>query len=271
MFNRRMYLRALPALALIGALASSTMAYAAEDGVWSAAQKAGTLRCGTAEAPPYIMKDPATGEYSGFFVDLCREFADVLKVKPEFVDTTWDNMVAGLQAKKWDLAMALTATPQRALSITFSKNVSATESTFVYNKANPKLSEPKGLADVDKAGVTIAVSSGTAQDKYLTSALKNATIMRLPGPDEIRLAMMSKRADVVFDTSAANDLFAAANADTTVILRPSPALDKRGVSFGLRRDTSPADLQVLDIFITDNLVTGHIDELVKKAIAHETK
>lgn len=271
MFNRRSYLCALSALALVGVLATSTMAYAQEESVWSAAQKSGSLRCGAAEAPPYIMKDPATGEFSGFFVDLCREFADVLKVKAVFVDTTWDSMVAGLQAKKWDLAMALTATSQRALSITFSKTVSATESTFVYNKDNPKISQPKGLADIDRAGVTIAVSSGTAQEKYLTSAVKKASVMRLPGPDEIRLALMSKRADVVFDTSAGNDLFAAANAKNTVVFRPSPALDKRGVSFGLRRDTSPADLQVLDIFISDNLVNGHIDDLIKNAIASKVK
>lgn len=272
MFNRRTYLRALPALALVGALANPTMAHAEEqEGLWTAVQKSGSLRCGAAEAPPYIMKDPATGEFSGFFVDLCRDFAAVLKVKPVFVDTTWDSMVAGLQAKKWDLAMSLTATPQRALSIVFSKTVSATESTFVYSKDNPKFSQPKGLADIDRAGVTIAVSSGTAQEKYLTSAVKKANVMRLPGPDEIRLAMMSKRADAIFDTSAGNDLFAAANAKALVVFRPSPALDKRGVSFGLRRDTSPADLQVLDIFITDSLASGHIDELIKKAIASKVK
>ena len=66
------------------------------------------------------MRDPATGEYSGFFADLCREFAEVLKVKPEFVDTTWDNIVAGLQAGKWDVSLALNRTPARAMAVQFS-------------------------------------------------------------------------------------------------------------------------------------------------------
>lgn len=273
MIFKRMRIGVLSALVLAGMVAGSSAANAEGegDGVWATAQKAGALRCATAEAPPYIMKDPATGEYSGFFVDACREFADVLKVKPVFVDTSWDNMVAGLQAKKWDLAMGLTATPQRALAILFSKNLSATESTFIYNKSNPKLTQLKGIADLDVAGVTIAVSSGTAQDKSLTAILKNASIMRLPGPDEIRLAVMSKRADVIFDTSAANDLFAASHPDWAVVLRPVPAIDKKGVSFGLRRDTSLADLQALDIYIADAVATGHMDDLIKKAIAHETK
>lgn len=123
MIFKRMGMRLLPALVLVGVVSGSTGVYAEGegDGVWATAQKSGSIRCGTAEAPPYIMKDPATGEYSGFFVDACREFAEILKVKPVFVDTSWDNMIAGLQSRKWDLAPALTATPQRALSIVFSK------------------------------------------------------------------------------------------------------------------------------------------------------
>lgn len=271
MLNRRLCLKILPALALAGVFASSTMALAQEGGLWSAVQKAGMLRCATAEAQPYIMKDPATGEYTGYFVELCREFAKVLKVKPEFVDTTWDNVVAGLQARKWDLAMSLTATPQRALAITYSKPVSQTEVSLVYNKSNPKISEPKSIGDVDKAGITIAVTSGTAQDKLLTETIQNANIMRLPSADEIRLAVMSKRADIIVDTSSANDIYAAVHSNWAVVLRPVPALNKQGVSFGLRRDTSPADMQVLDIFITDMIASGRMDVLITNAIEQASK
>ncbi|WEK12211.1 MAG: transporter substrate-binding domain-containing protein [Candidatus Pseudomonas colombiensis] len=42
------------------------------------------------------MRDARSGQYSGYFVDLCRDFGErVLKVKVEFVDTNWDNLVAG--------------------------------------------------------------------------------------------------------------------------------------------------------------------------------
>lgn len=61
-------------------LAYASPSFAQEESLWSAAQKAGVLRCGTAQAVPYIMKDPVTGNYTGYFVELCREFADVLKV-----------------------------------------------------------------------------------------------------------------------------------------------------------------------------------------------
>jgi polar amino acid transport system substrate-binding protein len=127
------------------------------------------------------MRDPATGEYSGFYADLCREFAVVLKVKPEFVDTTWDNIVAGLQAGKWDMSLALNRTPARAMAVQFSIPAMEYQISLAYNKKNPKI--PVGsasVADIDKAGVTIAVMSGTAQDKAISAVVKNATIMRLP-------------------------------------------------------------------------------------------
>lgn len=246
-------------------------ASAQSEGVWTAVQKSGELRCGAGEAPPYVMKDPATNEYSGFFVEMCRGFAKVLDVKPVFIDTSWDNMVAGLQASKWDLAMSLTATPQRALAITFSAPVSATETTFAFNKGNPKFKDAKSFADFDVAGVTIAVTSGTAQDKVLTDLVKNATVMRLGATSELQLSLMSRRSDVVFDTSAANDIFAAANPDALVVLRPSPALNKRGVSFGLRRNTSAADLQVINLFIEDSIASGHVEALIKQALAKVVK
>jgi polar amino acid transport system substrate-binding protein len=252
-------------------LAGNAVAQQSE-GLWASVQKSGTLRCGAAQTPPYIIKDVATGEYSGYWVALCREFAEVLKVKPEFIDTTWDNMIAGLQAGKWDLAPSLTMTPQRALAITFSAPVATTETTLVYNKDNPKFStKPKSIADVDQTGMVIAVTSGTAQEKSATEVIKNATLMRLPSPDEIRLALMSKRADAVLDTSTSNEIFAAAHPDWAVLMYPVPAINKRGASFGLRRDTSPADLQVLNIFIEDMKTTGRVDQLIQEAIQQSVK
>jgi len=260
-------LRALPALALMGGL-SATAAYAqSNEGYWQSVQKSGVLRCGAAVAPPYVMRDPASGAYSGFFADLCREFADVLKVKPEFVDTTWDNIVAGLQAGKWDVSLALNRTPARAMAVQFSIPAMEYQISLAYNKNNPKI--PAGAAsvtDIDKAGVTLAVMSGTAQDKAISSAVKNATIMRLPGNDETRLAVVSKRADILVDASDTNQLFTQSNPDWAVAINPSPALAKQGVAFGLPHQLSAADVEVVDIFLEEKVATGHIDQLIRKAV-----
>lgn len=260
-------LRALPALALMGGLSATAAQAETAEGYWQGVQKAGVLRCGAAVAPPYVMRDPATGEYSGFFADLCKEFADVLKVKPEFVDTTWDNIVAGLQAGKWDLSLALNRTPTRAMAVQFSIPAMEYQISLAYNKNNPKIAAgAASVADIDKAGVTFAVMSGTAQDKAISAAVKNATIMRLPGNDETRLAVTSKRADMLVDASDTNQLFTQSNPDWAVALNPTPALAKQGVAFGLPHQLTAADVEVVDIFLEEKVATGHVDELIKKAV-----
>ncbi|WP_275785339.1 substrate-binding periplasmic protein [Pararhizobium gei] len=259
--------RALPALALLAGMSATSVHAQTAEGYWQGVQKAGALKCGAAVAPPYVMRDPATGEYSGFFADLCKEFADALKVKPEFVDTTWDNIVAGLQAGKWDMSLALNRTPARAMAVQFSVPAMEYQISLAYNKANPKI--PAGastVADIDKEGVTIAVMSGTAQDKAISSAVKTATIMRLPGNDETRLALTSKRADILVDASDTNLLLTQANADWAVAFSPTPALAKQGVSFGLPHDMAASDVEVVNIFLEEKVATGHVDELIKKAV-----
>src|ERR1700674_5741575 len=123
-------------LAAVGQRAAAQQA----ENLWKTVQDRGVLRAGAALAPPHVMRDPKTGEYSGIFVDLVKEFGQqVLGVKVEFVDTTWDNIIAGMQAGKWDVALALNRTAKRALSINYSEAPWQYESSFVFNKSNPKI------------------------------------------------------------------------------------------------------------------------------------
>lgn len=258
--------RMLTAVALFSVFSGAAQAQPAE-GYWQGVQKAGVLRCGAAVAPPYVMRDPATGEYSGFFADLCRGFADVLKVKPQFVDTSWDNIVAGLQSGKWDLSLALNRTPTRAMAVNFSIPAMQYQISLAYNKTNTKLpANPRSVADIDKPAVTLAVMSGTAQDKAISAAIKQAKILRLPSADETRLAVISKRADILVDASDTNQLFTQSNPGWAVAFSPAPALAKQGVAFGLPQQLSYRDVEVVNIFLEEKVATGEVDDLIRKAV-----
>ncbi len=257
----------LAAVAVVTALISGTAQAQDGAGYWQKVQAAGALRCGAAVAPPYVMRDPATGEYTGFFADLCRELAETLEVEPQFVDTTWDNIVAGLQAGKWDVSLALNRTPARAMAVQFSIPAMEYQISLAYNKDNPKI--PAGavsVADIDVEGVTLAVMSGTAQDKAISAAIKNATLLRLPTNDETRLALISKRADILVDANDTNQLFTQSNPDWAVALNPEPALTKQGVAFGLPISLSASDVEVVNIFLEERVATGHIEVLIAKAV-----
>lgn len=259
--------KVMPGLALgIAALGSVTASAQSAESYWQGVQKAGVLRCGAAVAPPYVMRNPATGEYSGFFADLCKDFAAVLKVKPQFVDTTWDNIVAGLQSGKWDMSLALNRTPVRGMAVQFSSAAMQYQISLAYNKDNKKLpAGMKSVADIDKAGITLAVMSGTAQDKAISAVVKKATILRLPTNDETRLALTAKRADMVVDASDTNQLLLQSTPNT-VAFNPSPALTKQGVAFGLPRQLSFADVEVVNIFVEEKVATGQVDEYIRKAV-----
>jgi len=256
-------------------LASLGNAHAA-DAAWQDVRSEGVLRCGAAVAAPYVMRDALTGQYSGFFTDLCRDFGEkVLGVKVEFVDTNWDNLVAGVQSGAWHLALALNETPERKRAVAFSAPVTDYQISFVVNKENAKFAKAgNSIQDYDQRGVRFVVMSGTAQDKLISQAIKKGTIQRLPGMDDTRLALISKRADVLVDANDTNKLFATVHSDWAREVLPEPALGKMPVSFGMRLNRSEADRKLLNNYITRRREAGEIEALIdtaaQKAIAAQT-
>ena len=198
----------------LGILLGHAPSQAADDAsLWQNVQKAGVLRCGAAVAAPYVMRNAGSGQYSGYFVDLCRNFGEkVLKVRVEFVDTNWDNLVAGLQSGKWDLAMALNQTPGGPWRYPSPHQRPITRCRWWSTRKTQVQRAGNAIADYDKPGVTFAVMSGTAQDKAISNVVRQGRVMRLPGMDETRLALMSRRADVLVDASDTNHLYTLANA-----------------------------------------------------------
>ncbi|WP_244493939.1 MULTISPECIES: substrate-binding periplasmic protein [Mesorhizobium] len=234
------------------------------DGFWKAVQDRGALRCAAAISPPYVMKDLKTGEYGGAYLDLCKQFADVLKVKVEFVDTTWDNVVAGLQAGKWDMSPALNRTPARALVINYSAIAGYDEMNFAYMLANTKVKDPAhDLSTFDKPGIRVGVMSGSAQDHKVTERFKQAEIVRLPDANGLNLALLSGRVDVAGADSTTNLLLQTANPEKVGLVDASPALMKQGISFGLPSTISQRDLDVLNIFLEEKVALGEVDRLLK--------
>jgi polar amino acid transport system substrate-binding protein len=169
--------------------------------------------------------------HSGFFADICRDFGqNVLKVKVQFVDTTRDNTWPACRPASGICPWRSTI-PRNGRAVSFSSGASSYEVSFAYNKSNPKLARvPQSIAEVDKPGVTVAVMSGTSQDKVITAAFKQAQIMRLPGMDETRLAVTSRRADLLADASDSNWIFVESHPEWAAAFAPKPALAKQEVA-----------------------------------------
>ena len=244
------------------AVAVSTLAAApaSAQGFWEQVQQRGALRCAAAISPPYVMKDLKTGEYGGAYLDLCKKFAKVLDVDVEFVDTTWDNVIAGLQAGKWDMSPALNRTPQRALAISYSGIAGYDEMNFAYLSSNEKLKDPNpDLSTFDQPGIRVGVMSGSAQDHKTTDRFKQAEIIRVPDANGLNLALLSGRVDVAAADSTTNMLLSVAHQGKVELLEAEPALMKQGISFGLPPQVDAHDLAVLNIFLEEQVALGEVE------------
>jgi len=251
--------------------ATATLAFlpaAQAQDTWGDVKKAGVLKCGAAVAAPYVMRDAASGQYSGVHVELCRDFGEKeLGVKVEFVNATWDNLVAGLQSGSWDMALALNETEERKRAVHFSAPAMYYQISLVVDKNNAKFAQAGNtVADYDVKGAKFSVMSGTQQDRIISKMVKNAQVQRLPGMDETRLALIAKRVDVLIDASDTNQIFVAANPEWAKEILPEPPLAKTPCSFGLRKNRSQADIEYLNAYIERRRAAGDIDNMIQKAV-----
>jgi polar amino acid transport system substrate-binding protein len=124
--------------------------------------------------PVLAQQDPATGEPRGVSVDLARALGRRLGVPVDLV--TFDaagKVVAALAAGGWDLAF-LAIDPVRAAEIAFTPPYVVIEGTYLV-RADSAFT---AVADLDRAGVRLAVGKGAAYDLFLTRALQYAQIVR---------------------------------------------------------------------------------------------
>jgi len=146
----------------------------------------------------FIGKDGKT--IVGADVDLGHAIGKVLGVKFKFVNASFDSIIPGLQAGKYDLSMsAFSDTKKREKVVDFVTYLVAGTSFYVRANSGAKI---KGLDDL--CGKTAAIEKGTiqvddanAQSKKCTAAGKSAvTVSVFPDQNGANLAIASGRAQV---------------------------------------------------------------------------
>jgi len=141
----------------------------------------GTLRVAINYGNPVLaQKDPASGEPRGVSADIAHELAQRLALPHAFV--TFDaagKVFEALSQGAWDVAF-MAIDPKRAAQIDFTPPYVIIEGSYMV----PADSSLRVIEDVDRAGVRIAVGSGSAYDLYLTRTIEHAQIVRAPTGNE---------------------------------------------------------------------------------------
>ena len=126
--------------------------------------------------PILANKNLDTGEAFGVSIDLARELAKRLGLSVEL--KTFDaaaKSVAAVTSNEADVGF-FAIDPLRGEGISFSAAYVHIEGCYLVRQE----SSIRDNADVDKAGIHIAVGKGSAYDLFLTREIKNAELNRAP-------------------------------------------------------------------------------------------
>jgi len=129
----------------------------------------------------------------GVAPDLARELSRRLGVAVEFVDFDSAGKLAdAVAAGVWDVAF-LGAEPQRASQIAFTAAYLEIPATYLVPAGSPI----RTIAEVDRKGVRIAVSSSSAYDLFLSRNVTQAQLVRAPGIDASYDLFVSQKLEVL--------------------------------------------------------------------------
>jgi polar amino acid transport system substrate-binding protein len=144
----------------------------------------------------FIGKDGKTVE--GMDADLAKAIATTLGLKADVKNATFDSIIPGLAAHKYDLGMSsFTDTKEREKTVDFVTYFSAGTSFYEKASGGPPITDLSSLC-----GVTVAVEKGTTQQADATAQGKKCTggktvkVLTFPDQNGANLAITSGRAQV---------------------------------------------------------------------------
>ncbi|MET9604895.1 transporter substrate-binding domain-containing protein [Streptomyces sp. NPDC006512] len=155
--------------------------------------------------PPLAFVGTDQKTFTGAEPDLGRLVASTLGLKPVVKNSTWENLFVGIDSGKVDVAFTnVTVTEERKKKYDFA-------SYRQDNLAFEALKEDTWTFGGDHrnlAGKTVAVSSGTNQEKILLewqnklrSEGKDLTVKYFPDANSVNLALSGKKIDLNFGPS----------------------------------------------------------------------
>jgi cyclohexadienyl dehydratase len=186
-------------LASLVALASTPLSATA--GAIDEVMKSGVLRvCTPGDYKPFSFALP-DGKFEGMDVDLMSSLAATLGVKPEFVKTTWANLMADFAAGKCEIAAGgISVTLERQKKVSFSSAYMVNGKTPIARCADA--ARFQSVADIDKPGVKVIANPGGSNERFARANFKTATLTIHPDNLTIFDELLKGNADVFVTESA---------------------------------------------------------------------
>ncbi len=178
--------------------ASSAAASAAGGSQLDAIKQKGVMTVGTEGTySPFTYHDSKTNQLVGFDVEVAEAVARQLGVKAQFVETKWDSMIAGLDAKRYDVVFnQVGITDERKQKYDFSTPYTVTRAALIVSSDNTTV---KTFDDLKGKKSAQSLTSNYAQmaQKY------GATLVGTDGFNQSADLVLQKRADATINDDIA--------------------------------------------------------------------
>ncbi len=173
-------------------LALATGAYAQSS--LDAIKSAGVLKIGTeGTSAPFTYHD-ASGKLVGFDVEIGEAIAKKIGVQPEFVEGKWDGLIAGIDAKRYDVVInQVSVSPERQAKYDFS-------TPYIASKAVVLVKSDSAIASFADLKGKKAAQSLTSNFGKLAQAA-GAELVATDGFNQSVELVLSGRADATINDS----------------------------------------------------------------------
>lgn len=220
------------------------------------------VKIGYIPSPPGTIKDSASGEVTGYYVEGVRYMFKAINVEVEFVETTWANFAAGLQSGQFDFSIAGTfATIQRAGAVEFTRPIHYLGYSAVARKGDDRF---KTLTDLNRDGIKIAVVQGGAAQEYVRENFPKAQIVALATGNLTApfVEVASGRADIGIEDAWQARRFAAQQPGVTDLFADEP-YNVLPICWSVKRGNQDV-LNFLNVAIEFMLGTGRWERIAEK-------
>ena len=209
-----------------------------------------------AEVPPYEFHEG--DKIVGIDAEVAQAIADKLGMELKIEDVSFDSIIPGVQAGKYDMGMAgMTVTPEREKSVNFSTSYAKGVQVIIVKEG----SDIKSKDDLE--GKKIGVQTSTTGDLYATDAYGEENVVKYENGAIAVQALVSGKVDCVIIDNQPAKKYVEANEGLVILETPYEEED-----YAICFNKENTDLQqkvnkALEELIADGSVQKIVDKYIK--------
>lgn len=206
--------------------------------------------------------------YIGADIDVAQALSNSLGLAQpvEFVPTKWANLTSDLAARRFDVAMSgVSITLARAQKAFFSTAIQRVGKAACVRCADRE--RFASLADIDTAGVRVAVNPGGTNEAFDRANLRAAEIVLVPDNNAVYQAVVDGDADAMISDVVEVELQVRLHPGVLCIVNPNATFTFEELGYMVGRDI--VWKQYLDLFVHIQAGSGSWNRTLERWMAYK--